>query len=165
MTAVPGNEVSLMLEICKIILKQVRKKIPDDRTFAYSYIQFKIARRTNPKLIFNNLGTYLLAPFASVIQTHNLRQLLNTIMSSQIYSENKKEYEDLISNMVFKPIRLFTEEECTQMMRNVDTMLQLYIAYYERKGKKIELNKEVVLSLKEMSQFRSSVNEVTGVGF
>ena len=163
--AVPGNEVSLLLEVCKIILKSVKKKIPDDRTFAYSYIQFKIARRANPKLIFNNLGTYLLAPFANVIQTHDLKKLLETIMASQIYNENKKEYEDLIANLVFKPLRLFTEEECMQMMRNVDTMLQLYVAYYQRKGRPVELNKEVVMSPDEMSIFRSSVNEVTGVGF
>ena len=51
------------------------------------------------------------------------------------------------------------------MMRNVDTMLQLYVAYYQRKGRPVELNKEVVMSPEEMSVFRSSVNEVTGVGF
>ena len=165
MPATANNEVSLMLEICNIILKEVKNKIPSDLTFQYSYTQFRIARRVNPRLIFNNLGTYLLAPFSDAIQTHDLKTLLETITSSQIYMENQKEYEDLIDNMVFKPLKLFTDEECKQMMRNIDTMLQLYVNYQERKGQSIELNKETQLNSEEMGSLRSKVNEITGVGF
>lgn len=150
----------MTLDIIKVVLKELKNKIPGDRMFLYSYSQFKIGKATNPKLIFNNLGTYLLVPFSSVIEQLNFNNLLKELTSSVIYLENKGEYEDFISNVVFKPLKFYSEEEKYSLMKNINTMRQLYIAYYHRRGIELPLNRQVIMSQSELKASKSAMSEL-----
>lgn len=149
----------MTLDIIKVMLKELKNKIPSDKMFLYSYSQFKVGKATNPKLIFNNLGTYLLVPFSDVIEGLNFDNLFKEIMSSTIYLENKDEYEEFISNVVFKPLKLYSEEEKSSLMRNMNTMRQLYISYYKRRGIELPLNRRVMMSQSELKVSKSAMNE------
>ena len=153
------NEVGMTLDIIQLMLKELKQKCPGDRMFLYSYSQFKIAKTTNPKLIFNNLGTYLLVPFSSAIESLSLTQLYCEVTSSRIYLENKDEYEDSISNMVFKPLKLYSDEDKLTLMKNINTMRLLYIAYYKRRGVDLPLDRHVILSPNDLKSTKKAFNE------
>ena len=153
------NEVGMMLDIIQLMLRELKQKIPNDRMFLYSYSQFKIAKTTNPKLIFNNLGTYLLVPFSSAIESLSLINLYKEVISSQIYLDHKDEYEESISNMVFKPLQLYSDEDKLTLMKNINTMRLLYIAYYKRRGIDLPLNKHVIMTSIDLKSTKKALNE------
>tara|TARA_Y100001958_G_C21213051_1_gene538630 strand:+ start:215 stop:775 length:561 start_codon:yes stop_codon:yes gene_type:complete len=160
MLGLKKNEVSLFLDVVNVIFEKVREKMPKDASIKSSHREFKIARRTNPKMIFNNIGTYLLVPFASVVERGDFDQLLNTIMSSSVYQENKKEYEEFIENVVFKPIALLSPTEKSQMMKNFLTLLQLYKNYYARKNVHLPLDQMIILTDEDLKATRGVIKDI-----
>ena len=154
------SEVPLFLDIVNVMLTSVREKLPNDALLKSSHNQFKIARRTNPKMIFNNIGTYLLVPFAAAIEEGDFNALLHRIVHSPIYIEHKEEYAEFIGHMVFKPLDHMTREDKDQMIKNLHTLVQLYVSYYSKKGVSLPLNQMVILTSDDMKATRSVVRDI-----
>ena len=155
-----SNEVSLFLDIVQVIFTNVREKLPHDPLLKSSHNQFKLARRTNPKMIFNNIGTYMLVPFASAIEAGDFDALLSTITTSSIYLENQTEYAEFIEDLVFKPIEQMTPSDKAHMIKNLHTLTQLYVAYYTRKGVTLPLNRMAILTPDDLKATRSVVCDI-----
>lgn len=151
------NEVTLSVNIVGMILDRVKELIPNDAAFKSSYTQFKLARCANPKIIFNNLGTYLLLPFASAIESQDFDCLFKAIFESKLYLENKAEYEDFVENVIFKPINLFSAEEKQKMARDILTLLQLHVNYYRRKGVELVLNQQVLVTPNDIKRTMGTI--------
>jgi hypothetical protein len=81
-------------------------------------------------------------------------------MSSSVYQENKKEYEEFIENVVFKPIALLSPTEKSQMMKNFLTLLQLYKNYYARKNVHLPLDQMIILTDEDLKATRGVIKDI-----
>lgn len=158
--SITKSEVPLFLDIVSVMITSVREKLPNDPLLKSSHNHFKIARRTNPKMIFNNIGTYMLVPFAEAIEKGNFDALLDQIVSSSVYIEHKEEYAEFIDNMVFKPLNHLTQEDKSRMIKNLHTLSQLYVSYYSKKGVSLPLNQMVILTPDDIKATRSVVRDI-----
>jgi len=135
------SEVTMSVDILKIMLDEIRIKLPNDKALSDGYSQFKIAKMANPKMIFMNLGTYLLAPYADYIHAGSFQNLFEVLVNSEMYQINKKDNEEFLGNVIFTSVSMLSDDDKLRVMKNLRTLLQLFVRYTSRKGMQIEFNK------------------------
>ena len=131
----------MSVDILKLVLDEIRIKLPNDKALSDGYSQFKIAKMANPKMIFINLGTYLLAPYADYIYAGSFQNLFDVLVNSDMYQINKKDNDDFLGNVIFTSVSMLSNDDKIRVMKNLKTLLQLFVRYTSRKGMPIELNK------------------------
>ena len=84
------NEVGLTNSVLELIIKDIHMKLPHEAMIGRFYAQFNVAKRANSKMVFTNLGTYLLFPYASIIEACNFDELYRAISESTVYKSNSE---------------------------------------------------------------------------
>lgn len=114
------------------LIKQLIEWIPSEPKLKDYHSQLDLVRKANPKMINKTLHQYLLLPYNQVIQESNFDKFIKTLLESDMYLNNKKDYEELVEQLL-KPIMVLSDEQKNDIMRRFLKLLQLSFMLNEGK--------------------------------